>query len=116
MTEDKDKDEPDYEEQRRRFAKALKRAPLIAARMRAWEHSILGSTPGAVPVTLDEWYEEYAARLAVFHAYWNEKHKEDPEKWPISLLLGDWDEQLRITEFDEELDRDILGLDPRFPR
>lgn len=109
------KEEPDYAEQRKLFAEALKRAPKIAARMKAWEHSIFGSTPMAVPVTLDEWFDEHAARLATFYEYWKEKHEEDPERYPISLLLGDWDEQFSITHLDDD-EGPILGLSDEYPR
>lgn len=48
---------------------------------------------GTADVIIDRWASDEQIRIARFTRDYREAHASDPEKFPIHMSLGDWDEQ-----------------------
>lgn len=45
-------------------------------------------------ITLTTWLKGERARLEEFAAMWRRMSESDPDKYPLRMIAGDWDEQL----------------------
>ena len=49
-------------------------------------------------VDLDTWLEDAVERLKAFAAMWRIENKKDPEVYPLTMPMGEWDEQYHCSE------------------
>lgn len=49
-------------------------------------------------ITLDDFVEAEMKELKNFQENWKKNNAVKPAEWPMELLPGDWDEQLRLYE------------------
>lgn len=48
-------------------------------------------------VTFKDFVDSENLRLQEFGNYWERQHQEDPETYPLSMTMGDWDEQFNCV-------------------
>ena len=48
-------------------------------------------------ITFKDFVDSENLRLQEFGNYWEEKHQEDPETYPLLMTLGDWDDQFNCV-------------------
>jgi hypothetical protein len=51
-------------------------------------------------VALDYFVSRIKIDIETFSRMWRENHAKNPERWPLHMLEGDWDEQFSL--FDED--------------
>ena len=44
----------------------------------------------------EKWFKDNVYNLERFSEYWEKKHQENPEMYPIQMNSGDWDEQFDL--------------------
>lgn len=49
--------------------------------------------PDPADLTLDQYMDKLRQEIEIFAAKWRAQHALDPEHWPATMALADWDDQ-----------------------